>query len=604
MKKEIKSLWAFVFCVVLLSGSPFLTAKWNIRGSQSVISWDIYGYYLYLPSFFYDDLGKLNNYDYIHNTYRPAGEAKDQAFVQPATGLYVMNYPCGMAILNLPAFAAGHIWAHAGGYTADGFTMPYQFSFVFWCVIVSLFGLWFLRQLLLRYFSDTVVAYLLIILCLATNYYCYVSFAAMTHAYLFTLYVLILCLTDAFYRREQKPLLYVVLIGVLSGLAVITRPTEIVCVLIPLLWGISDMKSLRERLHFWYTHLGVPLTFALSAFLAALPQLLYWKIYAGHWLFYSYHGDDKTFSFLHPHVLDVLISYQKGWLVYTPVMVLSILGFYQLYRQYRQMFWLIATFCLVNLYLVSSWDCWWYGGSFSMRALVQSYPLMLFPMGALIGDVLTRRLLKYLLAMFLLFCIWLNLVMHYQAIAGGIIDCDNETKAYFWRTFGKTKINRQDRKLIDTDEEIPEKEVAKLKGIYANDFEKEEQADTTMARSGKRALLLDKDKQWSPKISLSINKNSAKGWYRAKANIYYQDMEWNVWQQTQFIITLSKDGKDLKAKMMRIHRITDPGSWQEVWVDILLPDAQNYDAVNVSIWNAGGQKKIYIDDLSVSYAPL
>ena len=111
---NIKPSLSFVvtlLCCGLILYSPNLTKKWNNGGSQAVISWDVYGYYLYLPSFFYDDLGDLNNYDYIHTTYHPGSDTKDQAFIQSETGKYVMNYSCGQAILELPAFAIGHYWA-------------------------------------------------------------------------------------------------------------------------------------------------------------------------------------------------------------------------------------------------------------------------------------------------------------------------------------------------------------------------------------------------------------------------------------------------------------------------------------------------------------
>ena len=104
--------------------------------------------------------------------------------------------------------------------------------------------------------------------------------------------------------------------------------------------------------------------------------------------------------------------------MYTPVMVLSIIGFYQLYKNYRQLFWTLALFTALNIYLVSAWDIWWYGGSFSMRALIQSYPLLMFPMGAFLNDVLRRRYLKYPILAFLIFCTWLNLIMTYQMETG------------------------------------------------------------------------------------------------------------------------------------------------------------------------------------------
>ena len=249
-KTNIKSLLAFIFCSLFLFCSPFLRKQWDKPGNQAVICWDNYGYYLYLPSLFYDDLGKLNNYDSIQGTYHPASDSKDQATLLPS-GYYVMTYPCGQAIMYFPAFAIGHCWAKAAGYRTDGFTYPYQLSITFWSILVSCIGLWMMRKLLLRYYEDWIVGLTLSVICVATNYYFYVSFSVLTHSYLFTLYAFILYLVDSFYNRGFRGNGTVFIIGVLSGLATITRPTEIICVFIPLLWGLKDYIALKERISFF-----------------------------------------------------------------------------------------------------------------------------------------------------------------------------------------------------------------------------------------------------------------------------------------------------------------------------------------------------------------
>jgi len=601
--KNIKSLLTLIICSLFLFYSPFLTKRWNNSGPQAVICWDNYGYYLYLPALFYDDLGKLHKYDYIQATYHPASDAKDQAFIQSLTGKYVMNYSCGQAILESPAFAIGHFLAKASGYKADGFTLPYQVALTFWCVFVACLGLWTMRKLLLRYFDDWLVAICLLILCIGTNYYYYVSFSILTHAYLFTIYSFILYLTDSFYRSEKKQIVYVVFIGLLSGLAAITRPTEIICVIIPVLWGVDGIDSLRERATFLLKNTKFIFLYILSVFIAALPQLIYWKVYAGHWLFFSYHGADKTFSFLHPHVLDVLFSYQKGWFTYTPVMFLSILGFYQLYKNYTQLFWCIAVFTIGNIYLVSSWDIWWYGGSFSMRALIQSYALLMFPLSAFLSDMLRRKYLKYITVAILLFCAWLNLFMTYQGNGSfkyGILEGEGMTYAYYWRIFGKTDITLKDKKLLDTNEEMPERAEAGLKEIYYTELENISFSDSTFALSGNKAFKLDQEKQGTESLHITVNNNIHKGWYRIYASVFYPDKEWNMWCQTHFSVSFNKQGKVVKQKMIRIQRITEQGSWQEIYLDIKVP-SKEYDALDVSFWNANSRKVIYIDNIRVSY---
>ncbi len=603
MKARLSAL-VLIFCCVTFSVAPLLTKRWNNSGSNTVISWDIYGYWLYLPSFFYDDLGKLNNYDYIHNTYHPGSDTKDQAFVQPETGLYVMNYPCGMAIIELPAFAAGHVSAKALGYKTDGFTKPYQIALTWWCVIVACFGIWMLRRLLLRYFDDWLVALVLGIVCLATNYLNFVAFSPMTHAFLFTIYACIIYLTDLYWADTRKTG-YIIAIGLLSGLATITRPTEIICALIPLLWGVRDMRTLQERIRFLLGNVRVPVLFVLAAFVAALPQLLYWHHYAGHWLFFSYHGDDKTFSFRHPHVINVLFSYKKGWFMYTPVMILSMLGFYQLYRSYRQLFWAAASFTVLNIYLISAWDCWWYGGSFSMRPMIDSYPLLMFPMAAFLDDTLRRRWWRYMVVAFLAFCLWLNILMTYQSNGSfkyGMMDGDNTSRAYYWRIFGKTNTTLKDKKLLDTDEELPERLESSMKEIYKVDLTKEH-LDSLAEVSGALSIVLDSERQWSGKYKVPVDNTIRKGWYRVYATAYYPDKEWNMWDNTQLCFGFYKGDQQVKEKIIRIQRITDQGWPQEVYVDLKVPHNKDYDALIVHLWQANSQKPIYISNIKVAYTP-
>ena len=603
---NIKSLTAILICSVFLLFSPFLTKRWNNYGAENVICWDIYGYYLYLPSFFYDDLGTLTKYDSIDKIYHPASDAKDMAFLQPQTGKYVMNYPCGQAIVELPAFAAGHIWAKLGGYEVDGFSFPYQMSITIWCVLIACLGLWIMRRLLLKYFDDWLVALLIVIICTATNFYNFVSFSPATHAYLFTIYASLLYLTDIFYREGRYKLSIVALIGILSGLATIMRPTEIICVIIPLLWGVKNMTDLKERLAYFFKNYKFVIVYSFCALIAALPQLIYWKIYSGHWLFFSYHGEDKTFNFLHPHILNVLFSYKKGWFMYTPVMMISIIGFIQLFKKFTQLFWALAAFTVVNIYLISSWNIWWYGGCFSMRPMVQSYPLLMFPMGAFLADILRRKYLQYMVSGFLVFCIWLNLMMTYQANVRSkmcIMEGESMNYAYYWHIFGKTDVTAKDKRLLDTNEELPERLETKFKLFFSSDLEDIAFADSTIALSGKKSIKLTKDKQWTEKLNVPVDNKIHKGWYRVYASVYYPEMESDIWLQTQFNAGFYKNGKVVKLNMIRIQRVSQQGSWQQVYVDIKVPYFSNYDSFEINFWNPGSAKNIYIDDIKVAYCP-
>src|SRR5436190_6936010 len=109
-------------------------------------------------------------------------------------------------------------------------------------------------------------------------------------------------------------------------------------------------------------------------------------------------------------------------------MILSIVGFIPLFRYKRELFLTTLIFSFLCLYITFSWKCWWYGGSFSMRAVVQYYSVLLFPLSAFIEWSRKIAFAKISSLLFLVFCVWLNLVMTYQANGGGIMESDNMSK--------------------------------------------------------------------------------------------------------------------------------------------------------------------------------
>lgn len=593
------SFFAYFFCCVFLLSVAFIDRKWNDTGTNALISWDIAGYYLYLPSFFYDDLGKLNNIPYIQEHYAPFGGDFYSAFKLP-DGNHVLKYPSGQAIMMLPAFGIAHFWAKCAGYPVDGFSWPYQFCLAMNSLLVAFLGLWIARKILLRYFKDVPVALSLVVLCLATNYLNYVSIVgAFTHSYLFTLYTLLIWLTIQFYERPNFSMAFAM--GLLSGLATITRPTEIISVLIPAFWSIASWQQIKERLRVFLQQWPKLLVYVFAAGAVGFIQLYYWKTYSGHWMHWSY-GPEETFSFLRPHVIKAIFSYRKGWLVYTPVMLLSVIGLVPLYKYYRQLFGGVIIFLGVSTYLVVSWDCWWYGGSFSQRAMIQSYALWLFPLTAFFSWLKGRKIVAFATGLFVAFCTWLNLLQTWQANSdNAFMESDMMTRAYYWRIFGKTQIVRNDQRMLDTDEEIPEDLVPALISVFSTGFEDDPLADSTLAYSGKFSVQVNTNRSgYNHLISKEVPVKT--GWYRAYVNVYLSGWESNIWKEAQLSLQAKSAGKEVKSRFIRVQRLIDPGNWQEVYIDVYIPAQLKADELQLSLWNADGTVTAHIDNLRVYYA--
>ena len=489
------------------------------------------------------------------------------------------------------------------GYAPDGFSWPYQYAIAMGCIAYAWLGLILVRKILLRYFSDLVTAIVLGIIVLGTNYLNYVSFdGAMTHNGLFTIYALILYLTIRWH--EQADWRIAGAIGLMIGLATIIRPTEIISGLIPLFWGITNRESLRTKIHLLWAHKWQVVILGAAAFIVAILQPIYWKIYSGHFFYYSY--EDQGFDWLKPHILDGLFSFRKGWFIYTPIMIFAVLGFIPLLKRKTYFFWAIAIYFLINLYIVYSWSIWWYGGSFGARALVHSYAVLSLPLAAMVAFLLKRKVLAIISLTFMLLCVDLNLMMTWQAHArDGGWHSEAMTKAYYWKIFGTSRPKKADKKFLDVKRELKSTKGMTIRTLYANDFESDTTGSLTMAHaySGKKAYLLNADNQYTPAYEVKVDQLTPKpgSWIRVKARVFFIQMQWNEWQMAQFVTQFVREGRRSPYTGVRIQRLTDPWQWHDLQYEVRIPTVDNKpeDLLKVYVWNSGSNTEVYVDDIVV-----
>ncbi|MEO8591225.1 MAG: hypothetical protein ABI432_17735 [Flavobacteriales bacterium] len=404
----------------------------------NILSWDTFGYYLYLPANLVHHDPALLDQRWVHEvveTYHST-ESFYQASELP-DGRWVMKYPMGLAVLWSPFFVMGHIGAGLTGHPQDGFSAPYRWSLICAMLAYALAGLLVLRRVLREFFDDGIVAAVLAIIVLGTNYLHQALYSSgMPHVFLFTLYAGVLWHSIRWQRDHRVR--DVIILAFLMGLLVLSRPSEVVVIFVPLLFGLSSLAQWKEHsrdLWRWRSHLLLMVAIML---LIGAPQLIYWKWLTGKFLYMSYNNPGEGFEFLHPYLAEVLFSFRKGWYIYTPVMAVATCGLF-LMRRYIPSAWLaVIVFFVLNLYIVSSWSCWWYADSFGQRALVQSYALMALPLGAFIAWLAEQRAwLRLASVMMLLTFTGLNLFQTWQS-AQGLIHTSRMTEAAYRAVFGKT----------------------------------------------------------------------------------------------------------------------------------------------------------------------
>jgi hypothetical protein len=587
------SAWAFGVCAALLiATSAIYYPKWTKPHTEATISWDVSGYYLYLPAaLIYKDLKTLAFWPEIEEKYRP-GPGMGQATPHAASGNYVMKYSMGQALQFLPWFTVAHLLAEPLGYAADGFSKPYQVAIGWGSLLVALLGLWVARLNLLRYYTDRTTALALLAIVWGSNYLNYASIdGAMTHNWLFTVYSLLVYSTIQFYERPRW--YWAAAIGILCGWATLTRPTEIISVLIPLLWGLSSGSDLKQRLGLWWQHKGHLLLAALLMGAVGSLQLLYWKWATGQWLVYSY--GDQGFDWARPHVADVLISARAGWLLYSPMMLFAVLGLFLLWRQQRPVFWASTLFLLLFFYITSAWSIWWYGGSLGARAMVQSYALWVFPLSAFFEFVLQRRWMRWPALAFSALFVWCNLWWTHQAHLGGLFVSEQMTKAYFWKVIGKSERQRDWLKLLDNknyfDGPVPTN--ARVLGRF--DFEQDTTQITTEAPiSGLRSGYLDREHPYAPERSFAI-KSGECSWVRAEMRFRCTPREDFWWAMTQFIVRFYNDDQLVQERSIRLQRHVDADEVKSIHIDAKAPK-KPFNRVVVTAWIADSGAMVRMDD--------
>ncbi|MFO7614814.1 MAG: hypothetical protein R6W71_09270 [Bacteroidales bacterium] len=342
----------------------------------------------------------------------------------------------GLSVLYAPFFFPAHLLAESLGYEPNGYTNPYRAALIVSSVFYAFLGFIFLMKLMRRYFARREIAITILALGLGTNLYFYTTLEPpMSHAYSFFLFALFLLAVDSWLR---KPVVgWAALMGVTIGLIVLVRPSNGIILLVLPLWNISSVKALRERFMLFFKKYRQITVMAILAFLLVIPQLIYWKYITGSYLYYGYR--EERFFFNDPAFIQGLFSYRKGWLVYTPIMIFSLFGMVVMFFRNRGLFWPVATFTILNFYIVWSWWCWWYGGGFGQRVLIESYALMAFPFAAYTKLMFERKIIVRSLYLLLLAgFISLNIFQTRQYYKG-VIHWDAMSREAYWNTYFRTK---------------------------------------------------------------------------------------------------------------------------------------------------------------------
>ena len=441
--------WA-IFAFIIYTSVDI--SVWNDK--NRVIEWDVISYYEYLPTAF---IYKDPSLKFVETA--PPEVREKIWFHDSKYGGRAIKTSMGPALLYLPFFFTAHFVAPILGYDANGYSLPYRFALAVSSLFYLGLALYFMRKTLSRYFPSRIVIMTCAGIFLGTNLFYYsTSEPAMSHAFSFFMISAFIFLTIKWY--EKPGFILSMALGLLFGLVTLIRPTNILIILFFLLWKIKSFNDIPIKINFLFSKVYLVLIAMAASILIWMPQIIWWKATTEQFLYFSY-GDERFF-FTHPQIFNGLFGYRKGWLLYTPLMILALSGIPFLRKNLSGFLLPVLTFTILNIYVVLSWWAWWYGGGFGLRAFIDSYALMAIPLAAFFYAVSKKqKLMKIVFPMLLAVLIYFNLFQTKQ-YRNSSIHWDSMSKKAYWASFAKMQIPRNFEDML----EHPDYEKAK-NGIQA-----------------------------------------------------------------------------------------------------------------------------------------
>jgi hypothetical protein len=524
--------------IILLIGLvclQFRTYYSDISGKRElkVTTWDALGYYIYLPAIFiYEDYKTYEWFPELDEEYQLSGGWVYQLSDLP-NGNKVGKYLGGVAILQAPFFGIGHIVALNTDYKADGFSAPYQYAIAFGCIFWFLMGLLILRKVLRLFFSESVTAWTLAMLILATNAVQYSSVDnAMSHGFIFTLYAMLLFATVKWHIRPKA--VWALFIGMVIGLACISRPTELIMILVPILWFTHNKEQSRAKWDLVRKYKHHILFLALGGILGVAPQIIYWKQVTGSFMY----DVGSKWDFLQPH-FQVLFGWKKGMFIYTPATILFIVGMFIAKKRNYPFRLSVIWFGLLNIYIIIAWHHWEYGASYATRALMQSYPIYALPLAVCISEMYHWKKWKWVAGSVALYLIGVNLFQTWQ-YNETVLHYNDMNRRYYGAIYLDRNPTPLDMSLLDTDEKFNSKGKSSHSII-------EEYSDLTVNIPGRDSLKLYSGVL--PSLGDFENGDVPKRWLKIKAKL---NLSQGLWNSSLNVQSRTSKGEVLKSRSFRL----------------------------------------------------
>ncbi|OGC59301.1 hypothetical protein A3A70_02540 [candidate division WWE3 bacterium RIFCSPLOWO2_01_FULL_42_11] len=304
--------------------------------------------------------------DFLMKSY-PDPEIKEKLpfYLREVSGHLVSPFPVANSILALPVYFVGITLYQ---------TLSVNLIFIFGKIsatLISALAIVVFYQLGLELTNKRNALILTLIFAFGTSLFSLASQTLWQHGTAILLLLLgTLCLVKTDLDKR-----YLFLSGLFFGLATWARPTVAVFGLILTGYVLQKFRSKIYR-------------YIFGGIIGILPQILYNRVVLGGVSEYSYKRSD-IFGYwwgrFPEGFLGLWLSPSKGLLIYSPILILSLIGIYKLLKNYKEikqnrLYLHMAVVVLTYTLIMGKWYQWYGGYSYSYRMALEIVPFLILLM--------------------------------------------------------------------------------------------------------------------------------------------------------------------------------------------------------------------------------
>lgn len=617
-----RKFYTILLIALALAAGAVLMGKYNPK--RFIFYGDVMGYYIYLPSaIIYHNLQDMDKLP--ANAGIEQGVFEYTAFIKKynvEAGLehWLNQYTYAVALMELPFFLAAHLYETVAGRPANGYDDSYKLALSAGSIMYTLLGMILVYKVLRRYFSHMQALVTLILVLLGTNMFWFAfGQAGMSHIPLFFLYALLMYVTI---RLHEKPGTgWFIVVGLIAGFITVMRPSDVVCLAIPFLYGVSDKASLMQKLQFVKVHRYKLLMAAIFFILPAIPQMLYWKLVTGSYIYYSYGG--QAFNWANPKLVEGLFSSGNGWLPYAPVMLFALAGL-MFYKSLKDWKLVIVVILPVYIYIIYSWYCYNYINGFGSRPMLHLYPLLSLPLASFIQYISRKSVAtKAVFAVACLLCVCAVLSLSYLQ-AQKKYASDNANYRFYLQMLFKTRLTYEDMLVAEMNQFQPDvKSLTSLRTYAYKDFNlplDDHYVSDPLDTAEYVYHVRDGEEYFPGKIQAVYKQSDFKdvNWIRCSGRFMIPGF--SNYQPHLFVFAVQDDSNNYVywtsckidnkigvADNSCVHaggtglsfEHTEYDRWGEVYFFVKVPDGLNDgNIISLDIWNTG-KVQFYLDDFKI-----